>query len=129
MPRTRSLAWSELKIGIVTVVALVLAGTLIFMLSGAGGFSWQRYSLKTVFDNVAGLNEGSLVRIAGVPVGAVKSVAFNGERVEVTFEVSNEMQSRVTSESVASLGSVSLLGESAVDITPSTRGTPVPEWG
>ena len=34
MPRTRSLAWSELKIGIVSIVALVLADVLIFLLSG-----------------------------------------------------------------------------------------------
>ena len=39
------------------------------------------------------------------------------------------MQSRVTSTSSASLGSVSLLGEAAVDITASSQGTPVPEWG
>ena len=27
------------------------------------------------------------------------------------------------------LGSVSLLGESAVDITPASNGTPIPDWG
>ena len=37
MPRTRSLAWSELKIGIVSVVAILLATVLIFLLSGEGG--------------------------------------------------------------------------------------------
>src|SRR5688572_27765954 len=129
MPRTRSLAWAELKIGLISTVALALAAVLIFALSGAGGFSWERYALKTVFTNIAGLNEGSQVRIAGVPVGTVTEIAFAGDRVEVTFEISNEMQSRVTTESVASLGSVSLLGEAAVDITPSTDGTPIPEWG
>lgn len=129
MPRTRSLAWSELKIGIVTVAALGLAGALIFMLSGSGGFSWERYSLKTVFDNIAGLNEGSQVRIAGVPVGSVTKIDFLGDRVEVTFALSRDMRQRVTDQSTAALGSVSLLGESSVDITPSSRGTPVPEWG
>jgi phospholipid/cholesterol/gamma-HCH transport system substrate-binding protein len=129
MPRTRSLAWSELKIGLLTIVALVLAATLIFALSGSGGFSWQRYSLKTVFTNIAGLNEGAVVRIAGVPVGAVKGISFVGDKVEVTFELSKKMQPRVTTGSRAALGSVSLLGESAVDITPASSGTPIPEWG
>ena len=55
MPRTRSLAWAELKIGIVSIVAIVIAGILIFMVSGSGGFFWQRYSIKTVFANIAGL--------------------------------------------------------------------------
>jgi len=47
----------------------------------------------------------------------------------VLMEVSKEMQPRITSSSLASLGSVSLLGESAVDITASSQGAPVPEWG
>ncbi|OFW01304.1 MAG: hypothetical protein A3I61_00120 [Acidobacteria bacterium RIFCSPLOWO2_02_FULL_68_18] len=129
MPRTRSLAWAELKIGIVSVVALALAATLIFMLSGEGGFSWQRYSLKTVFDDIAGLNEGSPVRVAGVEAGSVTDLGFIGDRVEVTFELAERMRPRVTSGSIASLGSVSLLGESSVDITASAAGTPIPEWG
>lgn len=129
MPRTRSLAWAELKIGLISIAALALAAMLIFALTGGGGFSWERYSLKTVFANIAGLNEGSQVRIAGVPVGSVTGIEFVGDRVEVTFEISEDMQSRVTTRSVASLGSVSLLGEAAVDITPSTDGTPIPEWG
>lgn len=129
MPRTRSLAWSELKIGLLTIAALVLAGVMVFALSGAGGFSWQRYSLKTVFTNVSGLNEGALVRIAGVSVGTVTGIAFVGDKVEVTFEIAKNMKPRVTSRSRALLGSVSLLGESAVDITAASDGTPIPEWG
>ncbi len=58
MPRTRSLAWAELKIGLVSIFALVMATLLIFLLSGSGGFFWQRYSLKTLFTNIAGLKEG-----------------------------------------------------------------------
>ena len=129
MPRTRSLAWSELKIGLVTVFALVMATLLIFLLSGEGGFFWQRYSLKTVFPNVAGLKAGAPVRVAGVEVGSVTEVELVGDRVEVVMEIGRDMQSRVTDRSRASLGSVSLLGEAAVDITPSSQGTPIPEWG
>ena len=129
MPRTRSLAWSELKIGLVSVFALFMAMFLIFMLSGEGGFFWQRYSLKTVFPNVAGLKEGAPVRLAGVEVGSVTAVELVGDRVEVVVEIARDMQPRVTDMSVASLGSVSLLGEAAVDITASSQGTPIPEWG
>ena len=71
MPRTRSLAWSELKIGILAVAALVLAAMLIVAVGGQGGFSWQRYALKTKFANVQGLKSGAIVRVAGVEVGKV----------------------------------------------------------
>lgn len=129
MPRTRSLAWSELKIGLLAVLALVLATVMIFLLSGEGGFFWERYSLKVTFDNIAGLKEGAPVRVAGVEVGSVTDIEFAGQRVDVVVEVSKEMQPRITTDSRAVLGSVSLLGEGAVDITAAATGTPIPEWG
>jgi phospholipid/cholesterol/gamma-HCH transport system substrate-binding protein len=129
MPRTRSLAWSELKIGVLTIAAIAIAAVLIFSLTGTKGFFWQRYSLKTRFSNVAGLATGSPVRIAGVEVGSVTDVSFVGDQVEVTFQVKEQNRHLITNNSVARLGSVSLLGESAVDITPSTTGTPIPNWG
>ncbi|HJZ74277.1 MAG TPA: MlaD family protein [Vicinamibacterales bacterium] len=129
MPRTRSLALSELKIGVLTIVAIIIAAVLIFTLTGTRGFAWQRYTLKTRFDDVAGLAKGSPVRVAGVEVGSVKDVTFAGTQVDVSFDVRDDMRSRITDRSVAKLGSVSLLGESAVDITPATSGTPIPEFG
>jgi phospholipid/cholesterol/gamma-HCH transport system substrate-binding protein len=129
MPRTRSLAWAELKIGVVSVVAIVIATLVIFQLSGEGGFFWQRYGVKTIFDDVAGLKEGAPVRLAGMDVGSVTAVELVGDQVEVLMEVNREHRARITSTSVASLGSVSLLGEAAVDITASSGGTPIPEWG
>jgi phospholipid/cholesterol/gamma-HCH transport system substrate-binding protein len=129
MPRTRSLAWSELKIGIVSLIALAIASVLIFMVSGTGGFFWQRYSIKTVFSDISGLKEGAPVRVAGVEVGSVKKMDFVGDKVEVTMEVSKEQMSRITNRSMASLGSVSLLGEAAVDITANSSGASIPEWG
>ena len=129
MPRTRSLAWSELKIGVLTITAIVIAALLIFSLTGTKGFSWQRYSLKTRFNNVAGLATGSPVRIAGVEVGTVTSVELAGEEVEVVFQVNEKDKPLITDKSVARLGSVSLLGQSAVDITPAATGTPIEPWG
>jgi phospholipid/cholesterol/gamma-HCH transport system substrate-binding protein len=78
MPRTRSLAWSELKIGVLTIIAIVAAAVLIFSLTGSRGFFWQRYSLKTRFNNVAGLAPGSPVRVAGVEVGSVTAMRTTG---------------------------------------------------
>jgi phospholipid/cholesterol/gamma-HCH transport system substrate-binding protein len=124
------LAWAELKIGLITVFAVVMTLVLIFLLSGEGGLFAETYNLKTVFPNVAGLKPGAPVRLAGVEVGTVEATDLVGERgVEVTMEIPKERQSLITTASMASLGSVSLLGEGAVDITASDAGTPIPEWG
>jgi phospholipid/cholesterol/gamma-HCH transport system substrate-binding protein len=129
MPRTRSLAWSELKIGMLTITAVAIALVLVFSLTGGKGWFWQRYRLKTRFPNVAGLAAGSPVRVAGLQVGSVKEIQYAGEQVDVVFEVNKNVQERITDKSIAFLGSVSLLGSSAVDITPALSGTPIPEYG
>ena len=129
MPRTRSLAWSELKIGLLSLSAIVIAVAVIFLLSGEGGFFWQRYSLKAKFPNVAGLKTGAPVRVAGVEVGTVKEIVFDGAQVDVRFELQKQMQSRVTDQSIAIIGSVSLLGEGSLDISPAMAGTPIPPYG
>jgi phospholipid/cholesterol/gamma-HCH transport system substrate-binding protein len=129
MPRTRSLAWSELKLGVMTIAAVTVAAATIFLVMGGKGFWWQRYSLKTRFGNVQGLKPGAPVRVAGKEVGSVTDVDFAEGQVEVRLEVNREVQSLITDQSRATLGQVSLLGEGAVDITLSTRGTPIPPGG
>jgi phospholipid/cholesterol/gamma-HCH transport system substrate-binding protein len=106
-----------------------MAGLLIFAVGGGGGMPWQNYSLKVVFDNVAGLMAGSPVRVAGVQVGTVDRVILQGTSVEVWFDVKNDFRGLVTDRSVAVLGTLSLLGEGAVDISAGPGGTPIPEWG
>jgi phospholipid/cholesterol/gamma-HCH transport system substrate-binding protein len=125
MPRTRSLAWSELKIGILAVAALALAAMLVFAVGGQGGFSWQRYEIKAKFPNVQGLKSGAVVRVAGVDVGQVTAVEFVGSDVQITLGVNNENKGRITDHSRASIGSLSLLGEPIIEISPSTEGTPL----
>ena len=128
MPRTRSLAFAELKLGLIAVLAIVLAGALIFAVGG-GGFFWQQYPLKTTFANVAGIKSGSPVRIAGIEKGSVSRVEFAGTGVEVWFDLEKDMRRLVTTESFATIGSISLLGEGAIDITAAPTGTPIPDWG
>jgi phospholipid/cholesterol/gamma-HCH transport system substrate-binding protein len=118
-----------LKLGVLSIVALVIFAVTVLLVMGGKGFFWQRYSLKTRFTSVPGLKTGSPVRVAGKEVGSVDAVEFAGDQIDVTFQVNKEVRPRITTSSVATLGSVSLLGEAAVDITPSSNGTPIPEWG
>jgi phospholipid/cholesterol/gamma-HCH transport system substrate-binding protein len=125
MPRTRSLAWSELKIGIVAVAAMALAIMLIVAVGGQGGFFSSSYKLNTKFKDVQGIKTGAIVRVAGVEVGKVTSIDFVGAEVQVVMKVSTENQSRITDQSRASIGSLSLLGEPIIEISPSSSGRPL----
>jgi len=128
MPRTRSLAWSQLKLGIVVVVAVAIAMVFAFMVGGEGGLPWQRYHLKTRFPNVQGLKSGAVVRLAGVEVGQVSDVQFAGAQVEVTMELSEDVQDKITEQSKAMIGSISLLGETAIDINATGAGRALKDW-
>lgn len=129
MPRTRSLAWSQLKVGTLALAALALASVFIYLIGGQGGFFWQQYTLKTRFPDVQGLQSGAAVRVAGVSVGTVRAIAFAGSEVEVELKVSRSMQDKITTDSRAFIGSLSLLGAAVVDITPMSTGEPIPDGG
>jgi len=128
MPRTRSIVWSELKLGIVGIVAVLMASVLVIAVGGQGGFFWQRYPLKTEFDNVQGMKTGAVVRLSGMEIGKVTAVEFVGTRVQVTMEVSKDVRPLITTDSVATIGSLSLLGESIVDLTAASTGRPLNDW-
>jgi phospholipid/cholesterol/gamma-HCH transport system substrate-binding protein len=119
------LAWAQLKVGIMAVVALGLAAFFIMMVGGEGGFSWQRYTLKTRFNDIMGLKTGAVVRVAGVEVGTVERIEFAGSEVEVELAVSKQMQKLITTDSLATIGTLSLLGAAVVDVSPSSTGTPL----
>lgn len=122
MPRTRSVTWSELKLGVIGLTTLALVATMIVAIGGQGGFSWQRYPLKTRFSDALGLKPGAVVRLNGKDVGTVTAVEFVGAEVEVAFEVRDEVRPLLTTESAATIGSLSLLGEPSVDLRASTTG-------
>jgi phospholipid/cholesterol/gamma-HCH transport system substrate-binding protein len=127
MPRTRSIAWSELKLGLAGLVAIALSTVLILAVGGQGGFFWQRYPLLVRFDDVQGLKSGAVVRLNGMEVGKVTDVAFAGAEVEVRMEISRSVRELITTESEAAMGSLSLLGEPIVDIRAAPGGSPLPD--
>lgn len=125
MPRTKSLAWSQLKLGIIGVIAIALAMILILAVGGQAGFWWERYTLTTRFANAAGMKPGAVVRLAGKDVGKVTSVDFAGKEIAIGMDIHEDVKPLITTESRASMGSLSLLGEPIVEITPGLTGAPL----
>jgi phospholipid/cholesterol/gamma-HCH transport system substrate-binding protein len=128
MPRTRSIAWAELRVAITVVVALALLVVIVVAIGGESGFWWQRYPLKARFSDVKGLSAGAVVRLSGKEVGTVTSVDLMGKQVDVGLSVLKSVRSIVTTDSSADLGSISLLGEPIVNITPATSGRPLGDY-
>ena len=80
---------------------------------------------KTKFTDVEGLKTGAVVRVAGVEVGKVTDVRLEGAEVLVELDINEEHQQRITDQSRAVIGSLSLLGEPIIEVTPSSQGRPL----
>jgi phospholipid/cholesterol/gamma-HCH transport system substrate-binding protein len=124
MPRTRSIVWSELKLGIVGVLAIVMATTLIVAVGGQGGLFAKRYRLKTKFEDIQGLKEGAVVRVNGKEVGKVTGIAFAGPEIDIGLQLSLDVQPLITTEATATIGSLGLLGEPVIDVKAVAGGVP-----
>ena len=132
MNRSKALTWTELRVGVVTIISLiVLAVTIVYVGSGGGSPFAKTYELKALMSDINGLKPGAPVRVGGLEVGTVKHVDFDqkGGMVQVTMKLARRVQPRVTTKSEANLGSLGLLGEKAVDITSSPEGAPIEDGG
>ena len=132
MPSQKQLKWSQLRVGITIVVASVTLAVLLFLMSGTGGLFTKRITLKSYFDNAAGLRQGAPVRLSGVDIGNVANIRIVPDKdkkltpVEVTLKVSTRYDYAMRRDSVTSLETAGVLGETYIDIDSSQAiGTPV----
>jgi phospholipid/cholesterol/gamma-HCH transport system substrate-binding protein len=107
----------ETKVGLFFTGAVVLLAVLIFRTEKLeiGGKRNQTERI-TYFDQVAGLNVQSAVRIAGVKVGDVRVIALENGKARIVVGVSNEVP--IYADANVSLGSIGILGEKFVDLNP-----------
>jgi len=107
----------ETKVGLFFTGAIVLVGVLIFRTEKLefGGKRNQSERL-TFFDQVAGLNLQSAVRIAGVKVGDVRTITLENGKARVLVGISNDVP--IYADATMSLGSIGILGEKFVDLDP-----------
>ena len=129
----KALTWTELRVGLVVIASLVILAFTILYIGSSGGSPWAAtYHVKALMSDVNGLKPGAPVRAGGVEVGTVTKVDFAPEgsgMVEVEMRLDRRVRSRITTQSTVALGALGLLGEKAVDITPSTKGVPIEDGG
>ena len=131
MPSRQEVQWSQLKIGVLIIVALSAMVALIFLMSGnRGGFFTGKIMVRSYFENSAGLKVGAPVNLDGVTVGNVKAIRIVAEPrltpVEVIMTVSDKYHNKLVTDSRTSLTSIGVLGDTVVDIdNRNAHGKPV----
>lgn len=107
----------ETKVGAFFILAVGIMGTLILRMEKMDLFNGHSQNkLVTEFDQVAGLNLQSAIRVAGVKVGAVTNIELDGKRAKVTLGLPKEFQ--VYQDASASLSSIGILGEKYIELDP-----------
>jgi phospholipid/cholesterol/gamma-HCH transport system substrate-binding protein len=132
LPSQKQLKWSQLRVGITVIVASLTLGFLLFLMSGTAGLFTPRITLKTYFDNAEGLRKGAPVRLSGVDIGNVTDIRIVQGKpltpVEVTMKITTKYDYAMRRDSVTSLETAGVLGETYLDIDSSQAlGGPVQE--
>ncbi|HEX3436584.1 MAG TPA: MlaD family protein [Pseudacidobacterium sp.] len=122
MPSQQEVQWSQLKVGVLVLVALVALTALVFLMSGnTGGFLTGKITVHSYFENSAGLKIGAPVNLEGVTIGNVRSIRIIPERkltpVEVTMRISKRYLPALRIDSKSSLETIGVLGDTVVDIS------------
>ena len=125
--------WTQMRVGLFVVVALVLMMATIFMLAEEQHYFRQHYQIKASFDDVSGLAVGATVLLAGVDVGTVDDIVFDpnlaNALVKVTLSIDDAYQERIRADSVASIVTKGLLGDKIISITLGREEQPILQNG
>jgi phospholipid/cholesterol/gamma-HCH transport system substrate-binding protein len=143
MPRsTRNIGLSELRVGLLVVIAIGILVVLILNASGTFNPFASHLHLRARFTDANGLREGSEVRLAGVRIGKVDRIELlkptelgnepNPQKVQVYMTIDAKIDGvpateRIRTDSTAQQASPSILGsEMIVNISPGTSiGQPI----
>lgn len=136
MPQIKQRSLSELRVGLLVLLALAILILVIFTVSGDISLPGLRGKtvVRTEMNSVDGLRRGAEVRLSGVKVGSVKDVRFNTQipknlnaqnNIEIIMEIDGKLDGRpaverIRTDSKAFLKTAGVLGDNIIDITPGT---------
>ncbi|MCQ2915135.1 MAG: MlaD family protein [Alphaproteobacteria bacterium] len=104
----------EIVAGAITVVA-VIATLLMISFHSFSRHVGDFYNVKAVFNQIYGLENGSVVRVAGIDVGRVVSIKF-GDNYRTVVEMRLPESIKLPDDSSASIYSHNIMGSKYVSI-------------
>ncbi len=111
----------QFRIGLVVLVAILLFVGFVLSVSQRSTLFQEHYTLRAYFTSTEGLAVGAPVRLAGLTVGNVTRISFSpnpqDRRILLTLSVERRAADRIRADSVASIGTIGLVGDKVLDIT------------
>jgi phospholipid/cholesterol/gamma-HCH transport system substrate-binding protein len=132
VPSEKQVRWSQLRVGITVLLALVTLAILIFLMTGTTGLFTKKLLVRSYVDNAGGLRVGAPVRLEGVDIGnvvGIRVVADPKRRaapVEVSMKITSKYADTMHSDCQVELTTAGVLGEVFVDMDcRSAKGGPL----
>ncbi len=129
MKRSSTLTWDQLRVGLVILVALFIAGISVYKLGQAANLFSRRYTLIAYLPDANGLKEGGAVMVAGQLAGTVRKIEFlpvdfdTSRNLKLTLAINEHVREQIRHDSKGRLRTLGLLGDKVFDITPGTPRT------
>ena len=112
----------ETRLGMFFAV-VVIAAFILFELLGGGAVFKRGVDYRAQFSSAKDLKVGDPVKLAGVPVGRVRSVAVAGNRVEVTLQV--DRGTPIRTDTTAAIQFTGLMGQNFVSLSFGSDAAPL----
>lgn len=126
MSRNSATTAAAVKLGIFSLVSLLVTGVLALVMGNFGLGSQKEFA--AVFASASMLVPGDDVRVAGIPVGEVKDVRiYHRTQALVTFKVKSDVP--LTTASHAEVRYLNIVGDRYLAITQGTPSAPLLEAG
>jgi len=120
----RTTTGQKLKIGIFTIVGILILFIAIFLIGSQKNMFSSTYKVYGVFKNVGGLQVGNNVRLAGINVGVVQSVnILTDTSVRVDLTLNKSVEKFVKTDAKLSIGTDGFIGDKLITIAPGGANT------
>jgi phospholipid/cholesterol/gamma-HCH transport system substrate-binding protein len=103
----------------------IILAVLILLMGGTGGWFTKKITLQAYFDDAGGLRQGAPVRLNGVDLGNVTKITIVSDPnkkltpVLATMKVSTQYNEVLHKDSIATLSTAGVLGETYINIDSS----------
>ena len=108
----------ELIVGAFVLVGLAAVAYLALKIGAGSLVGTDTYMVHARFTNSGGLNPGSNVLIAGVPVGRVSAIRLNPADFSAVVDLNLEKTVKLPADSIASIKTTGLIGDKYVALAP-----------
>src|SRR5215471_9403263 len=120
MPSVERVQWAKFRVGALSVAALLILGTLLYLLTG-GTLLEPKATIYLYMPDAMSLAAGAPVRVDGIGVGKVESVVLSGDTqpnrvVKVAMIVDRARLASIPDDSTAQASADNLVGDKFVDI-------------